>query len=145
MPHPLVTDPLETDHASPSGTLSSSTWRSLCTGGCTAIAGVKPQLDLCCLAFGVYFCGTLEQDPCCIDSLSHLRVCTGMKLQTKFGLVPQHSLQPSRRHGTLTSCQPPARAVSLSTQLVATIPGNQPRGKRPTGTNFQHSLRQAQQ
>lgn len=32
-----------------------------------ATAGVKPQLDLYCLAFGVYFCGTSEQAPCCID------------------------------------------------------------------------------
>lgn len=30
-------------------------------------ASVKPQLDLYCLAFDVYFCGTSEQAPCCID------------------------------------------------------------------------------
>lgn len=78
-----------------------------------ATAGVKPQLDICCLAFGVYFCGTLEQDPCCIDSLSHLRVCAGMKLQTKFRLVLS-SLQPSRRHGTLTSSSPSQSSFSIN-------------------------------
>lgn len=62
------------------GTLS-STWRSLYTGGCWVNAGVKPQL--CCSAFDVCFCGTLEQEPHCTGNLSHLRVCTGMKLQTK--------------------------------------------------------------
>lgn len=156
MPHSLVCNPLATDHSSPSwalqdwglcGTLSSSTWRSLHRRLHRATADVKPQLELCCLAFGVYFCGTLEQDPCGVDSLSHLRVCTGMKLQTKFGLAPQHSLQPSRRRGTLTSSHPPATAGSLSAQLVATIPGNhqKPKEKRATGTSFHHSLRQAQQ
>lgn len=61
-------------------------------------AGVKPKLDFCCPAFGV-FVGTLEQEQHCPDNVSHLRVCTGVKLQTKFGLVSQQSTaSPETRH-----------------------------------------------
>lgn len=117
----------------------SSTWRSLCTRGCQATTGAKPSLTSAVLPLVFIFVALWNRSHVVLTVLSCWRMCTGMQLQTMFSLVSQHSPQPPRRHGTLSSSHAPGSSLSISSAGSH----QRPREKRPTGTNLHHFLRQA--